>query len=60
MSYQGILLDTKYYALLISILQKLTAGNTVYIRNNSGGSSDCVEETQWRYGRLAVYMVAPE
>merc|ERR1711942_166609 len=42
------------------LIRKLTAGNTVYIRNNSGGSSDCVEETNWRYGRLAVYMVGPE
>merc|ERR1712050_693561 len=42
------------------LIRRLTAGQTVYIRNNSGGSSDCVEETRWRYGRLAVYMVGPE
>jgi len=41
------------------LIRQMTAGQTVYIRNNSGGSSDCVEETSWRYGRLAVYMVAP-
>eukprot|EP00091_Calanus_sinicus_P017989 TRINITY_DN3962_c0_g1_i7.p1 TRINITY_DN3962_c0_g1~~TRINITY_DN3962_c0_g1_i7.p1 ORF type:complete len:243 (-),score=82.88 TRINITY_DN3962_c0_g1_i7:120-848(-) len=41
------------------IIRLLSAGNTVYIRNNSGGGSDCVEETAWRYGRLGVYMVGP-
>jgi len=41
------------------LIRFLSAGNTVYIKNNSGGSSDCVEETNWRYGRLAVYMVGP-
>jgi len=41
------------------IIRLLTAGQTVYIRNNSGGGSDCVEETAWRYGRLGVYMVGP-
>jgi len=40
-------------------IRLLTAGNTVYLRNNSGGSSDCVEETQWRYGHLSVYMIGP-
>merc|ERR1711892_883906 len=41
------------------VIRLLAAGNTVYIRNNSGGGSDCVEETAWRYGRLGVYMVGP-
>jgi len=41
------------------LIRLLAAGNTVYIKNNSGGGSDCVQETDWRYGRLAVYMVAP-
>merc|ERR1712228_1056523 len=39
------------------LIRELTAGQTVYIRNNSGGGSDCVEETAWRYGRLAVYLI---
>jgi len=42
------------------LIRRLTAGQTVYIRNNSGDSKDCVEETNYRYGRLAVYMVGPE
>merc|ERR1712215_226476 len=41
-------------------IQKLAAGNTVYMRNNAGGGSDCVEETSWRYGRLSMYLVGPE
>jgi len=41
------------------LIRLLTAGQTVYLRNNSGGGSDCVEETAWRYGHLSVYMVAP-
>jgi len=55
----GDALDVDWRSTGTCLIRQLAAGNTVYIRNNSGGGSDCVEETNWRYGRLAVYMVAP-
>jgi len=55
----GDALDADWRSTGTCLIRLLAEGNTVYIRNNSGGGSDCVEETSWRYGRLAVYMVAP-
>eukprot|EP00090_Calanus_glacialis_P007943 TRINITY_DN1632_c0_g1_i2.p1 TRINITY_DN1632_c0_g1~~TRINITY_DN1632_c0_g1_i2.p1 ORF type:complete len:255 (-),score=59.40 TRINITY_DN1632_c0_g1_i2:110-874(-) len=55
----GDAVDADWRSTGTCIIRLLTAGNTVYIRNNSGGGSDCVEETAWRYGRLGVYMVGP-
>ena len=43
---------------ILFMLQRLAAGNTVNIRQQSGGGSDCVQETSWRYGRLSVYLIA--
>jgi len=54
----GDAVDADWRSTGTCLIRELTAGQTVYIRNNSGGSSDCVEETAWRYGRLAVYLIA--
>jgi len=56
----GDAVDADWRSTGTCLIRRLVAGNTVYLRNNSGGSQDCVEETNYRYGRLAVYMVAPE
>merc|ERR1712198_374892 len=53
----GNAVDADWRSTGTCLIRELTAGQTVYIRNNSGGSSDCVEETAWRYGRLAVYLI---
>jgi len=55
----GDAVDNDWRSTGTCLIRLLTAGQTVYIRNNAGGGNDCVEETSWRYGRLAMYMVAP-
>jgi len=59
----GDAVDNDWRSTGTCLIRLLTAGQTVYIRNNSGNSDsnngDCVQETNWRYGRLAIYMVGP-
>merc|ERR1711892_147395 len=57
--YYAAAADNDWRSTGTCLIRLLTAGQTVYIRNNAGGGNDCVEETSWRYGRLAMYMVAP-
>merc|ERR1712168_1357971 len=40
-------------------IRLLTAGNTISASFRSGGGSDCIEETGWRYNILSAYLVAP-
>merc|ERR1711934_17866 len=37
---------------------QLTAGQKVTMHLESGGSSDCIEETGWRYGRFQGYLIS--
>lgn len=39
-------------------IQKLAAAATVTIHLESGGSSDCIEETGWYYGKFNGYLVS--
>jgi len=39
-------------------IYSLTAGQQVYAWARHGGSSDCVQETSWRYGVQSVYLIA--
>ena len=38
--------------------QQLSASQPVYVWMRSGGGSDCVEETSWRYGIMSVHLIA--
>jgi len=39
--------------------QQLSTANSIYMSMRSGGSSDCVQETSWRYGIQSVTLVIP-
>jgi len=39
-------------------VQKLAANDQITVHHESGGGSDCIEETGWLYGRFLVNMIA--
>merc|ERR1712198_508061 len=41
----------------VCFIALLTNGQTVYATGRHGGSSDCIEETGWRYGVQSVHLI---
>merc|ERR1711862_1024970 len=39
---------------------RCNAGVTWKLNFESGGSTDCIEETQWRYGRFTCFLATPK
>jgi len=42
------------------VIEYMTAGQTIQVKQESGGSDDCIEETGWYYSRLTVHTIANE
>ena len=40
------------------IFQELNSGTTVQVRQQSGGSNDCIESTGWPYNKFTVHNTA--
>jgi len=40
------------------VIELVAPGNTITVQQESGGSSDCIEETGWYYARLMINLVA--
>ena len=55
----GDAVDNDWRSTGTCFIQLLAAGNTVTANLRSGGSSDCIQETSWRYGIMSVYIVVP-
>merc|ERR1712168_593883 len=41
----------------VCFIALLTNGQTVYATGRHGGSSDCIEETGWRYGVQSMHLI---
>jgi len=42
------------------IIEQLAVGNTLKLRLESGGGSDCIEETGWKYARFNAHLIAQD
>merc|ERR1719228_67899 len=55
----GSALQTDWRSLSTCTIQQLTATTgTVTVRLESGGGSDCIEETGWFYSRFSAHLIA--
>jgi len=41
----------------VCTIQTLATTDTISLYLESGGSSDCVQETSWRYNRISIHMI---
>eukprot|EP00092_Neocalanus_flemingeri_P027645 GFUD01030002.1.p1 GENE.GFUD01030002.1~~GFUD01030002.1.p1 ORF type:complete len:212 (+),score=38.43 GFUD01030002.1:2-637(+) len=54
----GSALQSDWRTMSVCTIQLVTSANAYTVKLQSGGSSDCLEETSWYYSRFSAHLIA--